>query len=71
MVVRERCAFVGCEGEVCLEDASYTNPNTLRFCQKHADEINHLIDTGNAGGLFLWWVEARGGIEAILKDTIS
>jgi len=60
------CSYFDCRQDVCEDDLKF-HPPTMRFCQKHRDEVNDYIDRNEIHKLVTFWVKANGGAKGWLK----
>lgn len=57
------CNFFGCDEPVCDTDKGLKRPGSLRFCQRHSDEINGYFREWNLEKIMNFWVRSHGGPE--------
>ena len=61
----ETCTYIGCEEPIAPEEMAYKASS--RLCQKHAAEMNKLLDENQFAELLIWLIKATGGPEAVAK----
>ncbi len=53
------CDYWGCTEVIEPNEANLKTG--MRFCKKHQEEINSLVDAMNVRGILSFWVTASGG----------
>jgi len=64
--VADKCSYFGCEQDVCEHDINYPPPS-MRFCQKHSDEVNGYIKRHEIPKILSFWVKANGGAKRMAE----
>lgn len=62
-----KCNFWGCDEPICEEDLRLAKASSLRFCQKHSDEINSYFAEWNIPKIMDFWVRSYGGEERMAE----
>ena len=60
------CSYFGCEEKVCEHDVDYPPPS-MRFCQKHSEELGAYIQNHNIPKILGFWVKANGGAKRLAE----
>ena len=64
------CDFFGCYEPVCEADKELKRPTSLRFCQKHSDEINAYFKSHDIRNIMKFWVRSQGGAKRMARRGI-
>lgn len=64
----QACNFFECDEPICDADKKLKRPGSLKFCQRHSDEIGGYFKEWNLPKIMNFWVRSHGGPERMAQS---
>ena len=62
------CDFFECYEPICEADKELKQLGSMRFCQKHSDEINSYFKKWDIPKIMNFWVRSHDGVERMARE---